>query len=111
MKTLKTLKYVLTTIIVLLVVWLAYMITKWTNVNWFFSKVSEDPCLDVNVSMDNSVREINESIWACQVKLEQTWLEYDNLAKQRDNELKELKELNDARRAELERWKTELLGN
>lgn len=98
------------TLLAILALWL--LLSRTVDVNALFDKevTIEDPCLDVEVTMDNSVREINEAIWACQVKLEQTWLDFDNLAKQRDNELEAMKEKNDARRAELERWKTELLG-
>lgn len=76
---------------------------------YLLPKKQTEPCF-ITVSRKDSVENIEQWIAECEVAIEQTSLEFDELSKKRQNELDQLKSKNENRRKEITRIKKEVLG-
>ena len=72
--------------------------------------VSSDPC-DRPISRENTVREIEQFIWDCEIQIEQTWIDYDSNAKAHEIAQSELKKTNDTRRQKIKSVREQIMGN
>lgn len=91
------------------IITLAWVLLLWVILLLSMGETSKEPC-SITVSRKDSVEQIEQWIADCEVAIEKTSLDFDELSKKRQNELDVLKNTNEQRRKEIERIRKEVMG-
>lgn len=91
------------------IITLAWVLVLWIIIYLSIWETSKEPC-SISVSRKDSVEQIEQWIANCEVAIEKTSLDFDELSKKRQNELDILKNNNEQRRKEIERIRKEVMG-